>query len=354
MSLWRASSDAAGSFGSFCRTSGAIWFVGQTLLRIHWSVYFDDYVVVASAEEKSHLDWVLRSNFTLIGWETSDEKDAGFSSVAKALGVEICLDDIRLGLLKVQNTEARKRELASTIETIVSNGGAHAKEFECLRGRLQFAESQVFGRGAAQRMRVVSKAMKLSGFVVLNDSLTEAPLFLKDRVLHGGARLLKACDRTTYHLFTDASYEASQPAGLGGILYSDRGLLLRWFSECANADVLEAINLEGKQGLIYELEACAAVQGVLQLCGSLSDCDLICYCDNEAALSALIRCASESPVVAAQLAKLSMFEDERGISIWFERVESSANPADAPSRFELTGLPRDFRIRWTLEEEMLF
>ena len=247
----------------------------------------------------------------MIGWETSDEKDAGFSSVAKALGVEICLDDIRLGLLKVQNTEARKRELASTIETIVANGGAHAKEFECLRGRLQFAESQVFGRGAAQRMRVVSKAMKLSGFVVLDDSLTEALLFLKDRVLHGGARLLKACDRTTYHLFTDASYEASQPAGLGGILYSDRGLLLRWFSECANADVLEAINLEGKQGLIYELEACAAVQGVLQLCGSLSDCDLICYCDNEAALSALIRCASESPVVAAQLAKLSMFGRKR-------------------------------------------
>ena len=152
--------------------------MGQTLLRIHWSVYFDDYVVVASAEEKSHLDLVLRSYFTLIGWETSGEKDAGFSSVAKALGVEICLDDIRLGLLKVQNTEARKRELASTIETIVANGGAHAKEFECLRGRLQFAESQVFGRGAAQRMRVVSKAMKLSGFVVLDDSLTEAP-FLK-------------------------------------------------------------------------------------------------------------------------------------------------------------------------------
>ena len=55
------------SVQGFCRTSGAIWFVGQTLLRIHWSVYFDDYVVVASAEEKSHLGLVLRSYFTLIG-----------------------------------------------------------------------------------------------------------------------------------------------------------------------------------------------------------------------------------------------------------------------------------------------
>ena len=190
--------------------------MGQTLLRIHWSVYFDDYVVVASAEEKCHLDLVLRSYFALIGWETSDEKDAGFSSVAKALGVEICLDDIRMGLLKVQNTESRKRELAATIETIDANGGAHTKEFECLRGRLQFAESQVFGRGAAQRMRVVSKAMKLSGFVVLDDPLTEALLFLKDRVLHGGARLLKACDRAAYHLFADASFIVIGACSLDG------------------------------------------------------------------------------------------------------------------------------------------
>ncbi|CAE7228052.1 unnamed protein product [Symbiodinium sp. CCMP2592] len=282
----------------------------DALLHIHWSVFFDDFVAVSSPEEK--------------------------------------------GLLRVQNTEARKRELVSTIEAIVQHGGAHAKELECLRGRLQFAESQVFGRGAAQRMRAISKAMKLSGFVVLDDSLTEALLFLKDRVLHGEARMIRACDRPTYHLFTDASYEADVPAGLGGILYSDGGLLLRWYSESADTDVLEAINKEGKQGLIYELEACAAVQGVVQLCNSLSDCNLICYCDNEAALAALIKCASESPVVASQLNKLSMLEDEKGLSVWFERVESSANPADDPSRFVLGKLPTSFRVRWIPGEELLF
>ncbi|CAE7560207.1 unnamed protein product [Symbiodinium sp. CCMP2592] len=341
------------SVQGFCRASGAIWAVGQALLHIHWSVFFDDYVVVASPEEKGHLDLVLRSYFALVGWETSDEKDAGFKSVAKALGVEFSLGEIHLGLLRVQNTEARKRELVSTIESIVQQGGAHAKELECLRGRLQFAESQVFGRGAAQRMRAISKAMKLSGFVALDDSLTEALLFLKDRVLHGEARIIRACDRPTYHLFTDASYEADMPAGLGGILYSDGGLLLRWYSESADTDVLEAINKEGKQGLIYELEACAAVQGVVQLCSSLNDCNLICY-DNEAALAALIKCASESPVVASQLNKLSMLEDEKGISIWFERVESSANPADDPSRFVLSKLPVNFRVRWIPGEELLF
>ena len=96
------------------------------------------------------------------------------------------------------------------------------------------------------------------------------------------------------------------------------------------------------------------MQGVLQLCSSLSDCNLICYCDNEADLAALIRCVSESPVVASQLAKLSTFEDEKNIGIWFERVESSANPADDLSRFVLHALPRSFRIRWLPAEELLF
>ncbi|CAE7247216.1 unnamed protein product, partial [Symbiodinium sp. CCMP2456] len=222
-----------------------------------------------------------------------------------ALGVEICLGEIHLGLLRIQNTESRRRELAATIESLIANGGAHAKELECLRGRLQFAETQIFGRGAVQRMRVISRAMKRVGFVVFDDTMLEALLFLKDRVLHGPPRVLRACDRPTYHLFTDASYERDQPAGLGGILYSDGGLLLRWFSERAEPDLLNNVKSEGKKGLIYELEACAAVQGLLQLCESLNDCDIICYCDNDAALAALIKCASDATVVAAQLSKLS-------------------------------------------------
>ena len=93
--------------------------------------------------------------------------------------------------------------------------------------------------------------LKRVGYVVFDDSLTEALLFLKDRVLHGPPRALRACDYPTYHLFTDASYEQDQPAGMGGILYSQSGLLLRWFSERASLEVLDAINADGKAGLIY-------------------------------------------------------------------------------------------------------
>ena len=41
----------------------------------------------------------------------------------------------------------------------------------------------------------------------------------------------------------------------GGILYSDKGLLLRWFSEGAGTEVLDAINAEGRGQARLDLRA---------------------------------------------------------------------------------------------------
>ena len=92
------------------------------------------------------------------------------------------------------------------------------------------------------------------------------------------------------------------------------------------------MNVECKTGFIYELETIAAVQGVLALCAQVKHTDLILFCDNEAALSALIKCRSDSPTVKSALLDLTVFEEARDLNIWFERVASSSNPADAPSK----------------------
>ena len=53
----------------------------MNLFSIHWSVYFDDFVLVASEPECKHLDMIQGGLFSLLGWETSSEKDAGFSEL---------------------------------------------------------------------------------------------------------------------------------------------------------------------------------------------------------------------------------------------------------------------------------
>eukprot|EP00439_Symbiodinium_sp_Y106_P001451 s6543_g1.t1 len=284
----------------------------------------------------------------MMGWDTSGEKDGGFQSVARALGVEINLSDSAAGLFKVcntVNTESRQKELASCISHILEQGSALSKDFEILRGRLIFAENQVFGRMACRHMQCISRACRAKGMVKIHDDLAASLLYMRDRVVLGEARAVSAVTRQTFHLFTDASLEKGKN-GLGASLYNSQGLIVNWFSEEVPEEVVSALNVEDKSGFIYEMEAFAAVHGIMRLCCKLRNVDLIVYCDNQASVAALIKSASEAPIVRGLLIKLNEFEISHNINCWFERVASAANPADDPSRFKLDGFPKFNRVRW--------
>ena len=142
-------------------------------------------MIIASTEEAQHLSMVHTSFFNLMSWETSSEKDGGFSAVARALGVEISLADSKADLFSFSSTDGRKAELDSNISKILKRGGSSAKEFETLRGRLFFAENQVFGRISCHHMQKLSRACKQVGLVSLDDELLAALLYLRDRVILG-------------------------------------------------------------------------------------------------------------------------------------------------------------------------
>ena len=76
------------------------------------------------------------------------------------------------------------------------------------------------------------------------------------------------------HLYTEGGR-----GGLGAVLRNSSGLLPRWFSEDLDQDVISSLNVEGKEVFIYELEALAAVRGVLDLCTQLRHTDLVLFPD---------------------------------------------------------------------------
>ncbi|CAE7750028.1 unnamed protein product [Symbiodinium sp. CCMP2592] len=147
---------------------------------------------------------------------------------------------------------------------------------------------------------------------------------------HPSMRCVDSSLRQVYHVYTDASYD-DQGGGLGGLVYDFKGLCLAWFSEVVTSKDLEIINPDGKLTLIYELETLAAVLGAT-LIPNLRHCDIVLFVDNEASLAALIRGQSDCPFVQSLLSRLFQAEEERDLAIWFERVRSESNPADAPSR----------------------
>ena len=333
------------SVSGFCRASHCLWFLGVRLFRLHWSCFFDDFFLVSCDRETAHLDLIQKGFFEIMGWSTSVEKDDGFRPIARALGVEINLADSAAGLFKVSNTEARQKELSAIISGMLEKGSALSKDFEILRGRLIFAENQIFGRMACRHMQRISRACRFKGMVEIRDELAASLLYMRDRVVLGNPRSTSSAPRQTFHLFTDASLENGE-SGLGAILYNSQGLIVNWFAEVAHEDIVSALNVDDKKGFIYEMEAYAAIHGIVRLCYKLRGVDLIVFCDNEATVAALIKSSSEAPIVRGLLMRLNEFEESHDINCWFERVASASNPADAPSRSVDVNLPNFCRIRW--------
>ena len=122
----------------FCRTSYALWRIGVAVFGLHWTVYFDDYFLVAGLPESRNIDLAQQVLFLMTGWQTSDEKEGGFSAVSKILGVQVDLGDSHLGCVTVFNVESRVQELTSIIDSILDAGKVSAALLRSLRGRLVF------------------------------------------------------------------------------------------------------------------------------------------------------------------------------------------------------------------------
>ena len=79
---------ASKSVHSFLRTSHSLWWLACAALSIVWSLYYDDFICVAS-----HTDFCVRAFFFLLGWQfsSSGDKHMDFSEVFTALGVTVQL-----------------------------------------------------------------------------------------------------------------------------------------------------------------------------------------------------------------------------------------------------------------------
>ena len=144
------------SVTAFLRVSLAIWKIGSSLLKLMWSAYFDDFLCLSRESESKHVDFCVSSIFSLLGWKVSTHKLLPFSSICKVLGVQLDLRQSGDSLRLVSNTTERVEELVQDIDNILSAGTLPKAEGERLRGRLQFASTQVFGRKLKRLLKVLS------------------------------------------------------------------------------------------------------------------------------------------------------------------------------------------------------
>lgn len=321
------------SVHGFVRVAVAIWTLAVKIFKIHWSVYFDDFICVEYSALSKLTDMCICNFFTLLGWETSDDKDSAFSAVAKFLGLEIDLTDVRLGLFYMQNTEKRRTEIVDTINDILVSGKLQKKEAASLWGRLIFAECQIAGRSAGSAFHTLTQHL-LSGKVTLEDDTKQALTFLRDMLVTGKPRTLSLCLGEVVHVYVDASYEPSNkhPAGIGGVIITSGCTPLRYFGEIVDPETLNILNEAQSEHPIYELKCFAILAAVHLWYDIIKQKHLVIFTDNDGSLGAMIKGYSANPAGMKIVRNTNTLLDEGGMICWFERVNTSSNIADEPSR----------------------
>ena len=210
---------AVRSVHCFLRLVRALWFVAVKGCNIVCSSFYDDFVTISSNDLSTNTEQCIVSLFKLTGWAfaESGKKCQPFASECEALGVQISLQEAKFKHASVTNTQRRITELLEDLRWISANKQLTRVEAQRLRGRMQFAESQLFGRAGGRCIKALSGVA--DGFArSLNDREVQFVNIFCDMLEFGQPRKLAADAGSCFHIFTDPCYERESndwPCGIG-------------------------------------------------------------------------------------------------------------------------------------------
>ena len=313
------------SVTAFLRVSLAIWKIGSSLLKLMWSAYFDDFLCLARESEAKHVDFCVNSIFSLLGWKVSTHKLLPFASICKVLGVQQDLRQSGDSLCLISNTTERVEELVQDIANILSAGVLPRAEGERLRGRLQLASTQVFGRKLKRLLKVLSNHVTAG-----RKSLSK---FTKECLKHTSAiltlnspRRVVASQSDVLHMYVDASFNEADFSGIGGLIIDMQGNHLSFFSARVGTEMIEVIVAKGQRTIIQELEMLAVLCAFKCWQEKAMSHRIVLFTDSEAVRGAFLK--SWSANTDSDKLLNSIFEIEALFSLpaWIERVPSQSNP----------------------------
>ena len=124
------------------------------------------------------------------------------------------------------------------------------------RGRLGFAENQIFGRASKQATRVLIEHAFHAVGVHVGEDLNACLTSLRDMVENGADREISGVSCLTFVILTDASYEEGKE-GIEGILIGPSGKLIEYFSYFLTPDEMNKLGAQEKQTITHGCEMIA-------------------------------------------------------------------------------------------------
>ena len=334
------------SVHSFLRVAHSLWFLGISELLVPWCNYFDDFVTLIPRVEVESVTKAVHVFFRLLGWRYAEEgpKAPPFHELFNALGISIDVSNLHRDRVLFDNTESRKRELLLMIEEILTSGTLSRASALRVRGRLQFASGQLFGRIARGALQSVTTHAYSTKTPKISPELVHALQLHKSLLEHGRPRTLKTGSHPTFYIFADASYEpagAGNACGLGAVLVSQDGVKLSFFSASPPSSLLEKLQIAERKTIIFECELLAIYCALVIWQNEIRQSPVVIFTDNNGARDTLISCSTSSLNARRVLDATLKLECELMIQPWYARVPTESNIADAPSRFEVEHLLKE-------------
>ena len=304
---------AVRSVHCFLRLVRALWFIAVKGCNIVWSSFYDDFVTVSSNDLSTNTEQCIVSLFKLTGsaFAKSGKKRQPFASECEALGVQISLQEAKCKRASVTNTQRRITELLEDLRCISAKKQLTRVEAQRLRGRMQFAESQLFGRAGRRCIKALSGVA--DGFArSLNDREIQFLNIFCDMLEFGQPRKLAADTGSCFHIFTDACYERESkhwPCGIGGVLIGSAGPI-SFFSLELGAKSRSILGEQHKQQIIFECETLAAVVAFVLWSKFFNSKRCALYVDNEGSKFALIKGFADNDVVDKLAHLFAMLETD--------------------------------------------
>ncbi|CAE7638477.1 Abcb1a [Symbiodinium sp. CCMP2592] len=327
---------------SFNRLSRALHRIGSRLFFLVWGNYYDDFPQIDLEACGDEAQYAAERLLSLLGWRFSrkDSKRRPAARKFDALGVTVDLSESSLGKVKVGNKASRVEQISGQVAQILATGRLTVAVAAALRGRLQFAESHMFGRIVRQRMRRFHKrACGSDSSSHINSELRDELEWARDFVRVCRPRYVEAARSATRAvIFTDAALEDNDSvASVGAVIYleSNDGQRMYHISAAVPEALLRHVQQKSPK-VIACLELMAAVATVCKIAPLLKGRRVFCYIDNEAARACMVNMFSPVLAMNRLVQLLSSVVWENSTHLWVSRVPSDSNIADAPSRLDCT------------------
>ena len=330
---------------SFLRVAHSLWWLGCMALGIIWSNLYDDFICFSSEDLTSNTDHAVDLFFRCLGWKyaVDGDKSSEFSTKFSALGIEVNLANFANGFAEFKNTDKRITELCGYIDKALSDNALTLLDAQKLRGRMQFADGQLFGRLGRLCLRAVTEHAYSGKGKQLPPACVQALRRFKNFLQHSPPRRIQRSSHKTWLIFTDACYEPTSvhwKCGIGGVIVSPDGTPYQAFSLRLCDEHIRALGGDRKDTIIFEAELLAVVVAVGLWAPLLQCCPTIFFIDNNAVRDVSISGSGRSSIACCLVEELLMFESDAAILSWFARVPSPSNPSDKLSRGDLSDLAK--------------